>query len=218
MSLPDALELVLLLVDDPRRFRRAALRWHARYCAEVADVGFEEAQAVLGVPGRPGGSEIEACGCRVGRARPSARARAGERGAGSPGRLRLAAAFDTFDTMWEARLSSLPRGRDHAQYPRSPCFFQFSSLAFAPAAATAPPLIEDFHSESLSFEIDGGTLPYLHEDPRHRREGDGFLRSGGNPRPARKITFRSSESSRIPTARPSATRAMAPSSSTSRAP
>jgi hypothetical protein len=47
VSLPDALELVLLLVDDPRRFRRAALRWHARYCAEVQDVGFEEAQAVL---------------------------------------------------------------------------------------------------------------------------------------------------------------------------
>lgn len=35
VSLPDALELVLLLVDDPKRFRRAALRWHARYCAEV---------------------------------------------------------------------------------------------------------------------------------------------------------------------------------------
>ena len=47
VSLPDALELVLLLVDDPRRFRRAALRWHARYCGEVPDVGFEEAHAVL---------------------------------------------------------------------------------------------------------------------------------------------------------------------------
>jgi hypothetical protein len=47
VSLPEALELVLLLADDPRRFRRAALRWHARYCAEVTDVGFEEAQAVL---------------------------------------------------------------------------------------------------------------------------------------------------------------------------
>jgi hypothetical protein len=47
ISLPDALELVLLLVDDQRRFRRAALRWHARYCAEVPDVGFEEAHAVL---------------------------------------------------------------------------------------------------------------------------------------------------------------------------
>jgi hypothetical protein len=47
VSLPDALELVLLVVDDPRRFRRAALRWHARYCGEVPHVGFEEAQAVL---------------------------------------------------------------------------------------------------------------------------------------------------------------------------
>jgi hypothetical protein len=47
VSLPDALELVLLLVDDPGRFRRAALRWHGRYCAEFAHVGFEEAQAVL---------------------------------------------------------------------------------------------------------------------------------------------------------------------------
>ena len=47
VSLPDALELVLLLVDDPGRFQRAALHWHARYCAEVPDVGFEEAHAVL---------------------------------------------------------------------------------------------------------------------------------------------------------------------------
>jgi hypothetical protein len=47
VSLPDALELVLLLVDEPGKFRRAALRWHARYCAEISDVGFEEAHAVL---------------------------------------------------------------------------------------------------------------------------------------------------------------------------
>ena len=47
VSLPDALELVLLLVDDHARFRRAALRWHARYCGEIPDVGFEEAHAVL---------------------------------------------------------------------------------------------------------------------------------------------------------------------------
>jgi hypothetical protein len=47
VSLPDALEIVLLLVEDPRRFRRAALRWHARYCGELPDVGFEEAHAVL---------------------------------------------------------------------------------------------------------------------------------------------------------------------------
>ena len=43
VSLPDALELVLLLVDDPKRFRRATLRWHTRYCGELQDVGFEEA-------------------------------------------------------------------------------------------------------------------------------------------------------------------------------
>jgi hypothetical protein len=47
VSLPDALELALLLVDEPGKFRRAALRWHARYCAEISDVGFEEAHAVL---------------------------------------------------------------------------------------------------------------------------------------------------------------------------
>jgi hypothetical protein len=47
VSLPDALEIVLLLVDEPGRFRRAALRWHARYCADLPDVGFEEAHAVL---------------------------------------------------------------------------------------------------------------------------------------------------------------------------
>jgi hypothetical protein len=47
VSLPDALEIVLLLVDEPARFRRAALRWHARYCGDLPDVGFEEAHAVL---------------------------------------------------------------------------------------------------------------------------------------------------------------------------
>jgi hypothetical protein len=47
VSLPDSLELVLLLVDEPPKFRRAALRWHARYCGDLPDVGFEEAQAVL---------------------------------------------------------------------------------------------------------------------------------------------------------------------------
>ncbi len=50
VSLPDALELVLLVVDEPRRFRRAALRWHGRYCAEVSDVGFEEAHICAYTP------------------------------------------------------------------------------------------------------------------------------------------------------------------------
>ena len=27
------------LIDDPGRLRRSELRWHARYCAEVPDVG-----------------------------------------------------------------------------------------------------------------------------------------------------------------------------------
>ncbi|MGH3924467.1 MAG: hypothetical protein ACRDTT_16675 [Pseudonocardiaceae bacterium] len=69
VSLPEALELVLLVVDDPRRFRRAALRWHARYCAEVPDVGFEEAQAVLaclaGLAGRQPKAAAEALAALV---------------------------------------------------------------------------------------------------------------------------------------------------------
>ena len=69
VSLPDALELVLLLVDDSKRFRRAALRWHARYCAEVPDVGFEEAQAVLaclaGLAGRQPKAAAEALAALV---------------------------------------------------------------------------------------------------------------------------------------------------------
>ena len=62
VSLPEALELVLLVVDDPRRFRRAALRWHARYCAEVPDVGFEEAQIVLACLAGLAGRQPKAAG------------------------------------------------------------------------------------------------------------------------------------------------------------
>ena len=48
VGLVDALELFLLVRDgDPKRFDRAALRWHARYCREVADVTLAEGQAVL---------------------------------------------------------------------------------------------------------------------------------------------------------------------------
>jgi hypothetical protein len=60
VSLPDALELVLLSVDEPARFRRAALRWHARYCGDLADVGFEEAQAVLACLAGPAGRRPKA--------------------------------------------------------------------------------------------------------------------------------------------------------------
>ena len=48
VGLADALELCLLLLDrDPPRFERAALRWHARYCHEIAGVSLDEGQAVL---------------------------------------------------------------------------------------------------------------------------------------------------------------------------
>jgi hypothetical protein len=49
VSLPDALELLLLILleSEPSRYERAALRWHGRYCQEVRDVDLIEAQAVL---------------------------------------------------------------------------------------------------------------------------------------------------------------------------
>ncbi len=49
VGLADALQLVLLLGrdGDEGRFRRAALRWHVRYCRETRDVEAAEAQAVL---------------------------------------------------------------------------------------------------------------------------------------------------------------------------
>jgi len=49
VGLTDALELVLLLPreGDEGRFRRAALRWHGRYCRDTPDIDPAEAQAVL---------------------------------------------------------------------------------------------------------------------------------------------------------------------------
>lgn len=48
VALTDALELVLLLPDeDPARYPRGALRWHARYCREVPGVALAEAAAML---------------------------------------------------------------------------------------------------------------------------------------------------------------------------
>jgi hypothetical protein len=48
VGLVEALEILLLLHEkEPRRFGRAALRWHGRYCQEVRDVGLEEAQVLL---------------------------------------------------------------------------------------------------------------------------------------------------------------------------
>jgi hypothetical protein len=49
VGLAEALELTLLiLAKEPRRFRAAALRWHARYCADTK-ASIEEATAVLGL-------------------------------------------------------------------------------------------------------------------------------------------------------------------------
>jgi hypothetical protein len=49
VGLAEALELTLLiLAKEPKRFRPAALRWHARYCGDNK-VSIEEATAVLGL-------------------------------------------------------------------------------------------------------------------------------------------------------------------------
>jgi hypothetical protein len=50
VGLTEALELCLLLIEkSPERFGRAALRWHGRYCREVADVDLDEGVIVLGL-------------------------------------------------------------------------------------------------------------------------------------------------------------------------
>jgi hypothetical protein len=77
VSLPDALEIVLLLVEEPTRFRRADLRWHARYCGDLPDVGFEEAPAVLACLAGLTGRQAKGGGGRAGRVRRPARAREG---------------------------------------------------------------------------------------------------------------------------------------------
>ena len=49
VGLAEALELTLLiLAKEPARFRVAALRWHARYCADTK-ASLEEATAGLGL-------------------------------------------------------------------------------------------------------------------------------------------------------------------------
>jgi hypothetical protein len=48
VGLVEALELCLLVLDrEPRRYGRAALRWHGRYCNQQRDVGLEEGVVVL---------------------------------------------------------------------------------------------------------------------------------------------------------------------------
>jgi hypothetical protein len=75
VGLVEALELVLLLCRrEPKRFPRAAHRWHGRYCHEVRDVGLEEAQVLLAalaaLPSRRG----PAAAPRLGRTARPARA------------------------------------------------------------------------------------------------------------------------------------------------
>lgn len=108
VSLPDALELVLLLVDEPGKFRRAALRWHARYCGEVSDVGLEEAQAVLAcLAGLQVDAEIRRERAR--RARQSPWARAGERGPVSVGEL--GGFGDSGAASWQSSVCAQPTQR-----------------------------------------------------------------------------------------------------------
>lgn len=57
IALADALALLLLVRErDPPRFERVALRWHARYCAEIAGVTFADASAVLSLLEQLGGN------------------------------------------------------------------------------------------------------------------------------------------------------------------
>jgi hypothetical protein len=47
VPLDGALALLVLLRDDERRFGRAVVRWHARFCLEVTDLGPSEAHLAL---------------------------------------------------------------------------------------------------------------------------------------------------------------------------
>ena len=48
LDLDDALGLTLLFRDkDPARYRRAAVRWHARLCGEMTGVAPEDSQLML---------------------------------------------------------------------------------------------------------------------------------------------------------------------------
>jgi hypothetical protein len=48
LNLGGALELALLIADeDPDRWPRAAVRWHARFVQEAKGIGLEEAELAL---------------------------------------------------------------------------------------------------------------------------------------------------------------------------
>jgi hypothetical protein len=56
VGLTEALELCLLMRDkEPARYTKVALRWHARFCREIRDVDFTEAQAILATLAALGG-------------------------------------------------------------------------------------------------------------------------------------------------------------------
>ena len=79
VGLVESLELCLLLVKkEPAKYERAALRWHAKYCAEARGVSATEAQAVLSLlvllPGEGGPASAAALAHLIGAHRGQERA------------------------------------------------------------------------------------------------------------------------------------------------
>jgi hypothetical protein len=62
INLGDALAISLVLLDvEPHRYGRAAARWHARFCLEVAGIDLAEAGTVLALlGGLTGASQVAA--------------------------------------------------------------------------------------------------------------------------------------------------------------
>jgi hypothetical protein len=56
----DALAIVVLLRDDERRFDRAVVRWHARFCLGVSEIAPSEALLVLAALRSLSGPDAEA--------------------------------------------------------------------------------------------------------------------------------------------------------------
>jgi hypothetical protein len=68
VGLADALQLVLLLArgSEKKKFERAVLRWHGRYCRDTPDVDPAEAQAVLALLTMLRGPRSEQAACALG--------------------------------------------------------------------------------------------------------------------------------------------------------
>jgi hypothetical protein len=61
LNLADALALCLLVRDrDPARFGRFALRWHARFCREIPQVGLDDGRLALDLIAAIGGTKPRA--------------------------------------------------------------------------------------------------------------------------------------------------------------